>query len=227
MSAPWISRRLRVLVTCLAAAPAISSLVVSTAHAEEGPPPPVDAEARAFATLGLLGLDGRLLDGNAPYRSAGLRFLGAGSAAGGGLEITVDTNYPRVGFEFGISRIGGVRLAHVPFGPDLSASLAAPQLINAAFSIGHSFRFGRLRPHLDLRVGLSVLRWEVDPVSTQAGPLSPLGGTLYDPLFAPRLGMTVLFAKCLVLDVAGSASPIGAERLGLTIGFGLRPTALD
>ena len=111
--------------------------------------------------------------------------------------------------------------SHAPLGPDLHASLSAPFGSDIALSFGRELRFGLVQPYLDLRLGVSFLRWNIDARSSRLGDLASLDGTLVFPLFAPRLGVDFRLGHGINIAIAATAAPFGLARAGAFLGFGI------
>lgn len=212
---------LSILVSTLALA-----TLASPARAEGSPTKPEEESKiggliQGFSLVSLLSLDGRAFVGRAPYRAAGLRFQGAGTAIGGGIEMLLNVDRYRVGFDATVFTVRGVELAHVPLGPDLGASLSPPLGSDLAVAVGRELALGPVHPYLDLRLGVSFVKWSIDPHSVILGPLTSLGGTLVTPLLTPRLGVSFRLGRRVNLDVATTASPLGLARAGVFLGLGV------
>lgn len=226
-------------ISILASCFALTTLA-SPARAADAQPKPaeetkVGGVLQAFSLVSLLTLDGRTFVDRAPYRAAGLRFQGDGRAIGGGFEMLLNVDRYRIGFDATLFSVGRVELGHKPFGPDLRASLSSPFGSDLALSFGRELALGPVHPYLDLRLGVSLLKWNIDAHSNNLGPLTSLGGTLVAPLVAPRVGVSFRLGSHVNLDVAATASPLaftnvsgvlGLTRVGGFLGLGVYTDSL-
>jgi len=203
------------------AAPALLFALGLAGSARAEPADGVRIELHALR--GLLGLEGRAFVAMPPYQSAGLQFAGAGSETGGEFDLVASLHGVRFGFSFSGFAVSGTRLGHGPLGPDLSASLAAPWGVTVPIFAGWEANLGRVRPYADLRVGLGLLHWEIDPRSARVGALTPLTGTQAYPVVTPRLGVSFWITHQVVIDGAFSSSPVGIERASFLLGVGYAP----
>jgi hypothetical protein len=230
-----MSSRVSARVVSIFASGLALATLATPARAEEAPPKPVEEMKvggliQAFSLVSLLSLDGRTFVDRAPYRAAGLRFQGDGRAIGGGFELLLNIDGNRFGFDATFFGVGRVELGHRPLGPDLRASLSSPFGSDLAFSLGRELVFGPVHPYLDVRLGVSLLKWSIDAESARIGPLSPLEGTLVAPLVAPRVGVSFRLGSRINLDVGATASPLaltpvsgwlGLTRVGGFLGLGV------
>ena len=175
---------------------------------------------QAFASAQALSLDGCPFVDHVPYLTAGLRFKGAGAAVGGGLQMLVNADGLRWGFDVNFFTVRGVELAHKPLGADLRASLSEPWGTEIAGILGYELDYGHLHPYLDLRFGASFLVWSIDVHSNRLGALTPLSGNQTFPIVVPRLGVAYRFDNGINIDLSTSAAPYGLARAGVFLGFG-------
>jgi hypothetical protein len=89
--------------------------------------------------------------------------------------------------------------------------------------IGRELDLGRVRPYLDLRVGVGFLHWEIDARSAQVGALTPLTGTQIHLVLGPRLGVAFRITDILRIDAGFSGSPLGVERASFLLGLSVVP----
>jgi len=175
------------------------------------------------ALRGLLDLGDRPLATGQPYQMAGLRFLGAGNETGVEFNLVGVADSFRFGFGLSGYAVSGTRLGHVPLGPDLQASLAKPLGLTIPVLFGRELDLGRVRPYLDLRLGISLINWEIHARSARIGDLAPLAGTRAYLLLGPRIGVVFQLTDVLRLDAGFSGSPLGVERASFVVGLVFAP----
>jgi hypothetical protein len=171
---------------------------------------------------GLLDLANRPIVDRPPYRAAGLTYQGPGVQTGGELGLRATMGGVRIAETLGLWAAGGVRLGHVPLGPDLQASLRTPVGFDTALSVGYELGHGRVRPYVDARVGFGVLSWKVDVRSARLGQLEPLSGSSFYPILEPRMGVVFQLFRPVSLDIAFSGSPFGFARMTTFAGLDVR-----
>jgi hypothetical protein len=175
------------------------------------------------ASRGLLDLGDRPLSTSQPYQMAGLRFRGAGNATGVEFDLAGVVDGFRFGFGLSGYAVSGTSLGHVPLGPDLQAGLAKPRGLTVPVLFGRELDLGRVRPYLDLRLGVSLVHWEIEARSARLGELPPLVGTRAYLVLTPRLGVVFQLTDVLRLDAGFSGSPLGVERAGFVLGLVFAP----
>jgi hypothetical protein len=192
-------------------------LVAAPARAA-GPDLHLDIDVHAIEAAG--NFDGRLLDDTPAFHRADLRLRGSGSFTGGGLRMAgVSEKHLRIGWGASFFVTSGVELGHAPLGPDLRLDADRPWGAQVEFFGGWALPFGRFTPYLDLRVGAQFTRTSITVRSAQLGEVQTMSRPFITPLLAPRLGVKILLAKPVSLDLAGSMSPIGIERASIYAGL--------
>lgn len=200
-------------------------LIAAPARAAE---PDLRLEIDVHALHAAANFDGRLLDDTPAFYRADLRLRGSGAFTGGGLRMAgVWEKHLRIGWGASFFVTSDVALAHAPLGPDLHLEAGRPWGAQIELFGGWALPLGRFTPYLDLRVGAQFSRTSITVRSDQLGEVQTMNRQFTTPLLAPRLGVKILLAKPISLDLAGSMSPFGIERAsvfaGLTFSFGGSP----
>lgn len=155
-----------------------------------------------------------------PLKNKDFRLDNGGQLAGGGMQINGFVNGVRVGFGVSVFSVVGTTLRHAPLDHGFRVEASSAWGAGIETFVGYELLRGPVRPYLDLVGSFNAVSMDVDLMHPEYGRLgrTQYGGWLFG--FGPRAGVSVPLGKAAFLDVSGTYSLVGMERVRVVGGIG-------